>query len=207
MPELVLMMEPDPRTPKQALCGSQFAMGAEMRFDVILTNPPFGTREANQAPTRDDFTIETSNKQLNFVQHVVNTLKPGGRAAMVLPDNCLFEGKAGEVFEVLMQDCNLHTVLRLPRGTFTPPPRAVYSSYRSVARTRSHRQFHRGGKRKKPGSEGQRHLFPEGAADRGRLDFRRAEQRPRHHEEGPAASVASTRPRLPSGRKSSTSPG
>src|SRR5258706_2244777 len=87
------------------------------RFDVILTNPPFGTKGANQAPDRDDFTIETSNRQLNFVQHVLSTLKPGGRAAMVLPDNCLFEGKAGEVFEILMQDCNLHTVLRLPRGT------------------------------------------------------------------------------------------
>ena len=95
------------------------------RFDVILTNPPFGTKGANQAPTRDDFTIETSNKQLNFVQHVVNALKPGGRAAMVLPDNCLFEGKAGEVFEILFQDCNLHTVLRLPRGTFTPYSQGV----------------------------------------------------------------------------------
>jgi type I restriction enzyme M protein len=95
------------------------------RFDVVLTNPPFGTKGANQAPDREDFTIETSNKQLNFVQHVVNTLKPGGRAAMVLPDNCLFEGKAGEVFEILMQDCNLHTVLRLPRGTFTPYSQGV----------------------------------------------------------------------------------
>jgi type I restriction enzyme M protein len=95
------------------------------RFDVILTNPPFGTKGANQAPTRDDFTIETSNKQLNFVQHVVNALKPGGRAAIVLPDNCLFEGKAGEVFSILMQDCNLHTVLRLPRGTFTPYSQGV----------------------------------------------------------------------------------
>jgi type I restriction enzyme M protein len=95
------------------------------RYDVILTNPPFGTKGANQAPDRDDFTIETSNKQLNFVQHVVNTLKPGGRAAIVLPDNCLFEGKAGEVFEILMQDCNLHTVLRLPRGTFTPYSQGV----------------------------------------------------------------------------------
>jgi type I restriction enzyme M protein len=95
------------------------------RYDVILTNPPFGTKGANQAPDREDFTIETSNKQLNFVQHVVNTLKPGGRAAMVLPDNCLFEGKAGEVFEILMQDCNLHTVLRLPRGTFTPYSQGV----------------------------------------------------------------------------------
>jgi len=95
------------------------------RYDLILTNPPFGTRGANQAPDRDDFTIETSNKQLNFVQHVMNTLKPGGRAAMVLPDNCLFEGKAGEVFEILMQDCNLHTVLRLPRGTFTPYSQGV----------------------------------------------------------------------------------
>jgi type I restriction enzyme M protein len=90
------------------------------RYDVVLTNPPFGTKGANQAPDRDDFTIETSNKQLNFVQHVMNTLKPGGRAAIVLPDNCFFEGKAGEVFKILMQDCNLHTILRLPRGTFTP---------------------------------------------------------------------------------------
>ncbi|GAB6274634.1 MAG: class I SAM-dependent DNA methyltransferase [Peptococcaceae bacterium] len=90
------------------------------RYDCILTNPPFGTKGANQAPERDDFTIETSNKQLNFVQQVMNILKPGGRAAIVLPDNCLFEDKAGEVFEILMQDCNLHTVLRLPRGTFTP---------------------------------------------------------------------------------------
>src|SRR2546425_13075170 len=95
------------------------------RFEVILTNPPFGTKGANQAPDRDDFTIETSNKQLNFVQHVLSTLKSGGRAAMVLPDNCLFEGKAGEVFEILMQDCNLHTVLRLPRGTFTPYSQGV----------------------------------------------------------------------------------
>src|SRR5262245_15151 len=86
------------------------------RFDVILTNPPFGTKGANQAPDREDFTIETSNKQLNFVQHVLTILKPGGRAAIVLPDNCLFEGKAGEVFKVLMQDCNVHTILRLPRG-------------------------------------------------------------------------------------------
>jgi type I restriction enzyme M protein len=50
----------------------------------------------------------------------MNTLKPGGRAAMVLPDNCLFEDEAVEVFEILMQDCNLHTILCLPRGTFTP---------------------------------------------------------------------------------------
>jgi type I restriction enzyme M protein len=90
------------------------------RYNCVLTNPPFGTKGANQAPERDDFTVETSNKQLNFVQHVMNILKPGGRAAIVLPDNCLFEDKAGEVFEILLQDCNLHTILRLPRGTFTP---------------------------------------------------------------------------------------
>ncbi len=94
-------------------------------YDCILTNPPFGTKGANQAPERDDFTIETSNKQLNFVQHVVNILKPGGRAAMVLPDNVLFESKAAEVFKHLMEDCNLHTILRLPRGTFTPYSQGV----------------------------------------------------------------------------------
>lgn len=90
------------------------------RFNVVLTNPPFGTKGANASPDREDFTIATSNKQLNFVQHVLTILKPGGRAAMVLPDNCLFADKAGEVLEILTQDCELHTVLRLPRGTFTP---------------------------------------------------------------------------------------
>lgn len=95
------------------------------RFDVVLTNPPFGTKGANQAPERQDFTVATSNKQLNFVQHVLTILKPGGRAAIVLPDNVLFEDKAGEVFKILTQDCNLHTVLRLPRGTFTPYSQGV----------------------------------------------------------------------------------
>ena len=90
------------------------------RYDLILTNPPFGTKGANQVPDREDFTIETSNKQLNFVQHVLTVLKPGGRAAIVLPDNCLFADQAGEVFEIVTKDCNLHTVLRLPRGTFSP---------------------------------------------------------------------------------------
>jgi type I restriction enzyme M protein len=90
------------------------------RFDVVMTNPPFGTKGANQAPTRDDFTVETSNKQLNFIQHVMTILKPGGRAAVVVPDNCLFADQAGEVFKVLTEDCNLHTVLRLPNGTFVP---------------------------------------------------------------------------------------
>lgn len=61
------------------------------RYDIILTNPPFGTKGAGQAPARDDFTIATSNKQLNFVQHVLTILKPRGRAAIVLPDNCLLK--------------------------------------------------------------------------------------------------------------------
>ena len=95
------------------------------RFDAVLTNPPFGTKGAGAVPDREDFTIETSNKQLNFVQHVLTILKPGGRAAMVLPDNCLFADKAGEVLEILTQDCDLHTVLRLPRGTFAPYSQGV----------------------------------------------------------------------------------
>jgi type I restriction enzyme M protein len=90
------------------------------RFDVVLTNPPFGTKGANQAPARDDFVVSTSNKQLNFIQHVLTILKPGGRAAIVVPDNVLFANQAGEVFEVLMEDCDVHTVLRCPRGTFSP---------------------------------------------------------------------------------------
>jgi type I restriction enzyme M protein len=95
------------------------------RYNVVLTNPPFGTKGAGQAPNRDDFTVRTSNKQLNFLQHVLTVLKPGGRAAVVLPDNCLFADQAGEVFAILTEDCDLHTVLRLPRGTFTPYSQGV----------------------------------------------------------------------------------
>jgi type I restriction enzyme M protein len=95
------------------------------RFDVVLTNPPFGTRGANQAPEREDFTVSTANKQLNFLQHVLTILKPGARAAVVLPDNVLFADQAGEVMEIVAQDCDLHTVLRLPRGTFTPYSQGV----------------------------------------------------------------------------------
>jgi type I restriction enzyme M protein len=90
------------------------------RFDVVLTNPPFGVKGANQAPDREDFTVETSNKQLNFIQHVMTILKKGGRAAVIVPDNCFFADQAGEVFKILTEDCNLHTVLRLPNGTFSP---------------------------------------------------------------------------------------
>jgi len=92
----------------------------KQKFDVVMTNPPFGTRGANQAPEREDFVIATSNKQLNFIQHVMTILRPGGRAAIVVPDNCLFADQAGEVFKILTEDCDLHTVLRLPNGTFTP---------------------------------------------------------------------------------------
>jgi len=95
------------------------------RYDCILTNPPFGTKGANQAPVRDDFTVATSNKQLNFIQHVVTILKKGGRAAMVLPDNVLFADAAGDVIKYLMEDCNVHTLLRLPNGTFTPYSQGV----------------------------------------------------------------------------------
>lgn len=106
--------------PRIALGDSIYEAPTDQRFDVILTNPPFGTKGANQAPVRDDFVVETSNKQLNFVQHVMTLLKPGGRAAVVVPDNVLFADQAGEVFKVLMEDCNVHTVLRCPRGTFAP---------------------------------------------------------------------------------------
>lgn len=106
--------------PRIALGDSIYEAPSKQRFDVILTNPPFGTKGANQAPDRDDFVIGSSNKQLNFVQHVMTTLKPGGRAAVVVPDNVLFAGQAGEVFQVLMEDCDVHTVFRCPRGTFSP---------------------------------------------------------------------------------------
>jgi type I restriction enzyme M protein len=106
--------------PEIKLGDSIYEVPDTRHFDVVLTNPPFGTKGANQAPDRDDFTVETSNKQLNFIQHVITVLKPGGRAAVVVPDNCLFADQAGDVFKILTEDCNLHTVLRLPNGTFSP---------------------------------------------------------------------------------------
>lgn len=106
--------------PEIKLGDSIYEVPDSRRFDVVLTNPPFGTKGANQSPHREDFVIETSNKQLNFIQHVMTILKPGGRAAVVVPDNVLFADQAGEIFKVLCEDCDLHTVLRLPDGTFTP---------------------------------------------------------------------------------------
>ena len=91
------------------------------KADVILTNPPFGTKKGGGRPTRSDFSItaETSNKQLAFVEHIVRALKPGGRAAIVLPDNVLFEDGVGRRLRTWVMDlCNVHTILRLPTGIF-----------------------------------------------------------------------------------------
>lgn len=86
---------------------------------LILTNPPFGTKKGGGLPSRSDFTFPTSNKQFCFLQHVYRALKPGGRAAVVLPDNVLFEGNVGKQIRAdLMEKCNLHTILRLPTGIF-----------------------------------------------------------------------------------------
>jgi len=103
-----------------------------MIYDMILTNPPFGKKSSETIVTdegdigkqtltyaRDDFWAETSNKQLNFLQHIKSILKTNGRAAVVLPDNVLFEGGAGEkIRKKLMETCDLHTILRLPTGLF-----------------------------------------------------------------------------------------
>ncbi len=89
------------------------------KADVILSNPPFGSKKGGGGPTRDDFTFPTSNKQLAFLQHIYRGLKPGGRAAVVLPDNVLFEGNVGAKIRAdLMDKCKLHTILRLPTGIF-----------------------------------------------------------------------------------------
>lgn len=91
-------------------------------LDCILTNPPFGTRGSLGAPKMRNFKVETSNIQLNFIQHIYEMLKPNGRAAIVLPDSCLTDAKAKELWQILIGEglCNVHTILRLPRGTFTP---------------------------------------------------------------------------------------
>ena len=88
------------------------------RFDMVLTNPPFG-RASSDSYEREDFWATTKNKQLNFVQHVVSLLKISGTAAVVVPDNVLFEAGAGETIRRrLLHDCDVHTLLRLPTGIF-----------------------------------------------------------------------------------------
>ncbi|MCU0298477.1 MAG: type I restriction-modification system subunit M [Candidatus Nanopelagicales bacterium] len=103
-----------------------------VRFDMVAANPPFGRKSSmtmvNEAGevqredlviVRDDFWASTSNKQLNFLQHIKTMLKVNGRAAVVLPDNVLFEAGAGETIRRrLMAECDLHTILRLPTGIF-----------------------------------------------------------------------------------------
>jgi type I restriction enzyme M protein len=89
------------------------------KASLILTNPPFGTKKGGGLPSRDDFTYPTSNKQFCFLQHIYRGLKPGGRAAVALPDNVLFESNVGaDIRRDLMDKCNLHTILRLPTGIF-----------------------------------------------------------------------------------------
>lgn len=104
------------------LCDTLSNQGKQMNgFDVVLTNPPFGTKKGGERANRDDFTFQTSNKQLNFLQHIYRSLKADGkaRAAVVLPDNVLFaDGEGERIREDLMDKCNLHTVLRLPTGIF-----------------------------------------------------------------------------------------
>jgi type I restriction enzyme M protein len=102
------------------------------RFDMVLTNPPFGKKSSytivngegkadknSQIYDRDDFWATTSNKQLNFLQHLKTLLKINGKAAIVVPDNVLFEGGAGETIrKKLLAECDVHTLLRLPIGVF-----------------------------------------------------------------------------------------
>jgi type I restriction enzyme M protein len=106
--------------------------GKHGEYDVVLANPPFGkkssvtivndageTSKESLAINRDDFWATTSNKQLNFLQHIFTILKQHGRAAVVVPDNVLFEGGAGEtVRRELLKQADVHTLLRLPTGIF-----------------------------------------------------------------------------------------
>lgn len=102
------------------LCQDSLEKSPDTLVDVILANPPFGTRPAGSVDIdRNDFYVETKNNQLNFLQHIMLMLKNTGRAAVVLPDNVLFEGGAGETIrKELLKDFNLHTILRLPTGIF-----------------------------------------------------------------------------------------
>ena len=102
------------------VCDDSLEKTPSHMVDVILANPPFGTRPAGSVEiNRPDFYVETKNNQLNFLQHIMVMLKANGRAAVVLPDNVLFEGNTGEVIrKKLLSDFNLHTILRLPTGIF-----------------------------------------------------------------------------------------
>lgn len=101
------------------ICADSLEKQPEELFDVILANPPFGTRPAGSVDIqRDDFITETKNNQLNFLQHIMMSLRNGGRAAVVLPDNVLFEGSGEAIRRKLLTDFNLHTILRLPTGIF-----------------------------------------------------------------------------------------
>lgn len=109
--------------PAKIYCEDTLAQGAKRfnEFDVILTNPPFGTKKGGERTARDDISFQTSNKQLNFLQIIYRSLKADGKArcAVVLPDNVLFAGGDGiSVRRELMNFCNLHTILRLPTGIF-----------------------------------------------------------------------------------------
>ena len=102
------------------------------RYNIVATNVPFGRKSSikvigeegdmgSEAITyqRDDFWATTSNKQLNFLQHIKSLLTINGRAAVIVPDNVLFEGGAGEVIRLkLLHECDVHTLLRLPTGIF-----------------------------------------------------------------------------------------
>lgn len=102
------------------LCQDSLEKAPDTLVDVILANPPFGTRPSGSVDIdRQDFYVETKNNQLNFLQHMMVMLKNTGRAAVVLPDNVLFEGGAGETIrKELLKNFNLHTILRLPTGIF-----------------------------------------------------------------------------------------
>lgn len=101
-------------------CRDSLEKEPDVMADLILANPPFGTRPAGSVEIdRQDFYVQTKNNQLNFLQHMMLSLKNGGRAAVVLPDNVLFEGGAGETIRKrLLTEFNLHTILRLPTGIF-----------------------------------------------------------------------------------------
>lgn len=105
------------------VCADSLEKQPDELFDVILANPPFGARPSGAvAIDRPDFYATTSNNQLNFLQHMMQLLKDGGRAAIVLPDNVLFEDHAGKIIrKKLLTDFNLHTVLRMPTGIFYKP--------------------------------------------------------------------------------------
>lgn len=122
-------------SPRIVLGDALIGADSEGKNDIVIANPPFGARSGPR-PARENFWVQTGNKQINFVQHIVRSLRPGGRAAIVLPDNC-FAGDPTTtlLWREIFAENRVHTILRLPKGTFAPYAAGVMTNVVFISAT------------------------------------------------------------------------